>query len=40
MKDVTSDEMSYILNTPYRNNEFKIQLESMLTIFDVTDNEN
>ena len=40
MKDVTSDTMSYILNTLYHNNEFIIHLKSMLTIIDVKDDEN
>ena len=39
-KDVTSDTMSYILNTLYHNNEFIIHLKSMLTIIDVRDDEN
>ena len=40
MKDVTSDTMSYILNTPYHENEFIIHLKSMFTIIDVKDDEN
>ena len=40
MKDVTSDEMTYTLNTPYHNNEFIIHLKSMFTIIDVKDDEN
>ena len=40
MKDVNSDEMTYILNTSYHNNEFIFHLKSMFTIFDVKDDEN
>ena len=40
MKNVTSDEMTYILNTPYHNNKFKIHLKSMFTIFDLKVDEN
>ena len=40
MKDVTSDTMTYILYTPYHNNEFIIHLKSMFTIIDVKDVEN
>ena len=40
MKDVTSDTMSYILNTPFHKNEFIIHLKSLFTIIDVKDDEN
>ena len=40
MNDVTSDTMSYILNTPFHKNEFITHLKSMFTIIDVEDNEN
>ena len=39
MKDVTSDTMSYILNTPCHKNEYVIHLKSMFTIIDVKDDE-
>ena len=40
MKDVTSDTMSYILNTPFHKNEFMTHLKSLFTIIDVKDDEN
>ena len=40
MKDVTSDTMSYILNTPFHKNEFITHLKSLFTIIDVKDDEN
>ena len=40
MKDVTSDTMAYILNTPFHKDEFIFHLNSMFTIIDVKDDEN
>ena len=40
MADITFDGMTYILNTPYHNDEFKIHLKSMFKIIDVKEDEN
>ena len=40
MKDITCDEISYILNTHYNHNEFNIHLKSMFNIKEVEDDEN
>ena len=40
MKDITCDEISYILITYYNHNEFNIHLKSMFNIKVFEDNEN
>ena len=40
MKDVTSDTMTYILNTPFHKDEFIFHLKSMFTDIDVKHDEN
>ena len=40
IKDVTSDEMTYILNTPYDNEAFKIHLKYIFKIVDVKGDKN
>ena len=40
MKDVTSDEMTCILNTPSHNEDFKDHLKSIFKIVDVKGDKN
>ena len=40
MKDITCDEISYILITYINHNEFNIHLKSMFNIKEVEDDEN
>ena len=40
MKDVTSNNMIYILNTPYYHDEFNTHLSSMFNTEEVKDDKN